>query len=88
VFPQDVGSIVQAACLAHDIGNPPFGHGGEEAIRAWFKRNNEYMNGCNDIERLDLENYEGNAQGLRIISQLARIMREGLADVAQDVESV
>jgi dGTPase len=77
VFPQDVGSIVQAACLAHDIGNPPFGHGGEEAIRAWFKGNSEYMKGCSDIERLDLENYEGNAQGLRVISQLEGHLLEG-----------
>ena len=36
VTPADVGVIVQAACLAHDIGNPPFGHAGEYAIRDWF----------------------------------------------------
>lgn len=32
-----VGEIVQAACLAHDIGNPPFGHAAEDAVREWFK---------------------------------------------------
>jgi dGTPase len=71
VFPQDVGSILQAACLAHDIGNPPFGHGGEFAIRAWFKQNHHYLAELkNDLERLDLENYEANAQGLRVLTQL------------------
>jgi dGTP triphosphohydrolase len=36
VSPADMGAIIQAACLAHDIGNPPFGHAGEYAIRDWF----------------------------------------------------
>jgi dGTPase len=38
MVPQDVGAILQAACLAHDIGNPPFGHAGEFAIRGWFQK--------------------------------------------------
>jgi dGTPase len=68
--PQDVGSILQAACLAHDIGNPPFGHAGEAAIRGWFQQNPRYLQGLNDLQRLDLQNYEGNAQGLRVLTQL------------------
>jgi dGTPase len=35
----DFGSIVAATCLAHDIGNPPFGHSGEDAIQNWFRDN-------------------------------------------------
>ncbi|HET8711031.1 MAG TPA: dNTP triphosphohydrolase, partial [Spongiibacteraceae bacterium] len=66
----DLGDIVQSACLAHDIGNPPFGHTGERAIRAWFtERGERYLAGLNASQRADLENFEGNAQGFRILTK-------------------
>lgn len=67
----DVGVIVQAACLAHDIGNPPFGHAGEYAIRDWFNHpnQNQYLALMAPEQRLDLQGYEGNAQGFRIITR-------------------
>src|SRR5580704_17391575 len=37
ITPDDLGTIVHAACLAHDLGNPPFGHGGEVAMEHWFE---------------------------------------------------
>lgn len=68
----DVGAILQAACLAHDIGNPPYGHTGEDAIRHWFldPENAYLLAGLTDLEKSDLQTFEGNAQGFRIVTQV------------------
>lgn len=66
----DLGDIVQSACLAHDIGNPPFGHTGERAIRAWFQeRGQRYLALLSPAQQSDLIYFEGNAQGFRIITK-------------------
>lgn len=65
----DVGDIVQATCLAHDIGNPPFGHTGEEAIRSWFRNTgHHFLNDLTHEQAHDLRHFEGNAQGFRILT--------------------
>ncbi|MBZ0199645.1 MAG: deoxyguanosinetriphosphate triphosphohydrolase [Ignavibacteriaceae bacterium] len=67
------GEIVAAACLAHDIGNPPFGHSGEDAISEYFRSGNgrQYQKKINDEKKwADFTKFEGNAQGFRIITRL------------------
>ncbi|MHB1567347.1 MAG: dGTP triphosphohydrolase [Acidiferrobacter sp.] len=69
----DVGAIVAAACLAHDIGNPPFGHSGEDAIRLFFATTpagQGLLAALNDDQRADFLQFEGNAQGFRILTRL------------------
>ena len=67
----DFGAIVAAACLAHDIGNPPFGHAGEDAIREWFRGSGLLdRHNFTPAQRADFERYEGNAQGFRIVTRL------------------
>ena len=70
--PSDLGMIVQSACLAHDIGNPPFGHSGEDAIRHWFQHaaRNGWLDSMSEAQRADFLNFEGNAQGFRVLTQL------------------
>lgn len=70
--PMHIGQILQAACLAHDLGNPPFGHAGEEAIRSWFTNPDtaRIFEGLNENQQDDFKFFEGNAQGFRIITQL------------------
>jgi dGTPase len=67
----DFGDIVAAACLSHDIGNPPFGHTGEDAIQEWFKsaRAQPVLQQLNPQQQADFTCFEGNAQGFRIITQ-------------------
>lgn len=72
IEPTDMGAIIQAACLAHDIGNPPFGHAGEYAIREWFDHAAQQgkLDQLSPEEQADVRQFEGNAQGLRLITRI------------------
>jgi dGTPase len=71
-LPFTVGQIVANACLAHDIGNPPFGHAGERAMGSWFKDQLPAVlaDGLTPQQRADLDRFEGNAQGFRLLTRL------------------
>lgn len=66
----DFGDVVAAACLAHDIGNPPFGHSGEDAISSYFQSEEAqpYLSTLTEAEKDDLQRFEGNAAGFRILT--------------------
>lgn len=66
----DFGAIVAAAALAHDIGNPPFGHSGEKAIGEYFKTGNgqQFKKQLTDKEWQDLIDFEGNANGFSVLT--------------------
>jgi dGTPase len=68
----DFGAIVAAASLAHDLGNPPFGHAGENAISDFFAHHvqgNSFKNKVSKEQWSDLLHFEGNAQGFRILNK-------------------
>lgn len=67
----DFGAIVAAAALAHDIGNPPFGHSGEKAIGEFFKngKGKQFKTHLTDKEYQDLCAFEGNANGFKILTE-------------------
>ncbi len=77
----DFGGVVAAGCLAHDIGNPPFGHAGEDAIRHWFldkDRKERFLDGITEAAQVfDLQSFEGNAQGFRVITRLTGWRQKG-----------
>ncbi len=67
----DFGSIVASACLAHDLGNPPFGHAGEDGISSFFtstEAGKAFESLVTQDEWKDLTTFEGNAQGFRILN--------------------
>ncbi|MFC4817977.1 MULTISPECIES: deoxyguanosinetriphosphate triphosphohydrolase [unclassified Flavobacterium] len=66
----DFGAIVAAAALAHDIGNPPFGHSGEKAIGEYFSigKGQQYKSQLTDKEWQDLIDFEGNANGFSVVT--------------------
>ena len=67
----DFGAIIAAAAVAHDIGNPPFGHSGEKAIGEFFqfKKGTAIKHLLTEAEYADLCSFEGNANGFRILNE-------------------
>ena len=65
----EIGNIIAGACLAHDLGNPAFGHSGESAISHYFKTGagKIYEQEVSEHQWKDLTNFEGNANALRIL---------------------
>ena len=69
-FIDEIGSIVSAACLAHDLGNPPFGHSGEKATATYFSEGNGqmYKSMMSPEEWKDCTCFEGNANAFRLLT--------------------
>lgn len=83
----ELGSIVSAACLAHDLGNPPFGHSGERAIGTYFSEGDggflrgwtcpETGDSISDAQWNDLIHFEGNANAFRLLTHHFNGRRQG-----------
>ncbi len=83
----EMGSVVSAACLAHDLGNPPFGHGGEKAIATYFSEGEgqflrDYIcpdtgDGLSETQWQDVIHFEGNANAFRLLTHHFLGRREG-----------
>ncbi len=78
-FVPEIGSIVSAACLAHDLGNPPFGHFGERAFSTYFSEGKgmELKPMFSDGQWQDLTHFEGNANTFRILTHRFEGRRRG-----------
>lgn len=66
----NLSNVIAAGCLCHDVGNPAFGHSGEDAIASYFDRNETALKSkFNEKEWADLVNFEGNANAIRVLAQ-------------------
>lgn len=75
----DIDEIVAAACLAHDLGNPPFGHSGEKTIGAFFTEGDgqALRDRLSDRQWADLTHFEGNANSFRLLVHQFKGRRPG-----------
>lgn len=79
LFISEIGTIVSTACLAHDLGNPPFGHSGEAAISNFFLKGagSEFKSQLNEGEWKDFTHFDGNANAFRTLTHQFNGKRPG-----------
>ena len=72
ILEQQISAIVRAAAIMHDVGNPPFGHFGEASIQKFFTsgEGRGYLEALPEEQRYDFTQFDGNAQGFRIVTKL------------------
>lgn len=75
----EMGAVVSAACLAHDLGNPPFGHSGEKAIQTYFSEGNgrKWEKELSPQQWADCIYFEGNANAIRLLTHQFQGRRKG-----------
>lgn len=74
----NLNNVIAAACLCHDIGNPAFGHSGEDAIASYFEKNEKDLKSkFTEKEWADLVNFEGNANAIRVLTHQQNGKDEG-----------
>lgn len=75
----EIGTIVSTACLAHDMGNPPFGHSGEQAISNFFRKGGGkgFLDQLPEEQRSDFTSFDGNANAFRLLTHTFNGRREG-----------
>ena len=77
-YTYNLSNVIASACLCHDIGNPAFGHSGEDAIASYFEQNeNSLKTKFSEKEWADLLNFEGNANAIRVLTHKQQGKDEG-----------
>lgn len=77
-YQHNLQNVIAAACLCHDIGNPAFGHSGEDAIASYFEKNESGLKEkFSPNEWADLVNFEGNANAIRVLTHQQNGKDEG-----------
>ena len=77
-YQHNLNNVIAAACLCHDVGNPAFGHSGEDAIASYFEKNeNDLKYKFSEKEWADLVNFEGNANAIRVLTHQQKGKDEG-----------
>ncbi|MBV6881080.1 dNTP triphosphohydrolase [Epilithonimonas ginsengisoli] len=81
-YQHQLHNVIASACLCHDIGNPAFGHSGEDAIASYFEKNeNQLKSKFSEKEWGDLVNFEGNANAIRVLTHKQQGKDEGGAQL-------
>ena len=80
----ELGSLVSVACLAHDLGNPPLGHSGEDAIREYFMSTSgmRLIENLNDDQKSDFTSFESNALGFHFLTHSIKTITEATGGLA------
>lgn len=77
-YQHNLQNVIAAACLCHDVGNPAFGHSGEDAIASYFEKNEKDLKQkFTEKEWADLVNFEGNANAIRVLTHQQNGKDEG-----------